>query len=51
MAAILGMDREALTGSNKEVTESGDPVQLANLNCPGQIVISGARERGRTSRW
>ena len=27
-----------------EVTESGDLVQLANLNCPGQIVISGTRK-------
>ena len=44
MAAILGMDREALTEVTEEVTASGEPVQLANINCPGQIVISGTRE-------
>jgi [acyl-carrier-protein] S-malonyltransferase len=27
----------------EEVTKEGNPVQLANLNCPGQIVISGSR--------
>ncbi|HJV44127.1 MAG TPA: ACP S-malonyltransferase [Bacillota bacterium] len=42
MAAVLGMDREPLGEICNEVTESGDPVQLANLNCPGQIVISGS---------
>lgn len=41
MAAILGMDRELLEKITKEVSEQGDSVQLANLNCPGQIVISG----------
>ncbi|PWA13471.1 [acyl-carrier-protein] S-malonyltransferase [Pueribacillus theae] len=41
MAAVLGMDREKLTQVTEEVTEGGDLVQLANLNCPGQIAISG----------
>lgn len=41
MAAVLGLDREPLTAVTKEVTYAGDSVQLANLNCPGQIVISG----------
>lgn len=44
MAAILGMDRDLLTEVTEEVTASGDTVQLANINCPGQIVISGTRE-------
>lgn len=40
MAAVIGLD-EAVT---REVcNESG--VELANLNCPGQIVISGEREK------
>jgi len=43
MAAILGLDREQLKQVTDEVTNGGDPVQLANLNCPGQIVISGTR--------
>lgn len=42
MAAVLGLEAAAL----KEVTDAvtvdlGEVVQLANLNCPGQIVISG----------
>ncbi|MED3626999.1 ACP S-malonyltransferase [Bacillus subtilis] len=41
MAAILGMDAEALKQVTDKVTEEGNLVQLANLNCPGQIVISG----------
>jgi len=44
MAAILGLDREPLSAVTKEVSESGHPVSLANLNCPGQIVISGSRK-------
>lgn len=41
MAAVLGLDQTALLEVTKEVTESGHLVELANLNCPGQIVISG----------
>jgi len=37
MAAIIGLD-EAIT---REVCDAAD-VELANLNCPGQLVISGA---------
>ena len=43
MAAVLGLDRERLLEVTNVVTESGNPVSLANLNCPGQIVISGSR--------
>ena len=43
MAAILGMDRDVLESITSNITESGHPVQAANLNCPGQIVISGAK--------
>src|SRR5699024_2794634 len=41
MAAILGLDRDPLTKITEEVTARGHLVQLANLNCPGQIAISG----------
>jgi [acyl-carrier-protein] S-malonyltransferase len=41
MAAILGLDREALKEITDHVTSDGESVELANLNCPGQIVISG----------
>ena len=41
MAAILGLERAALTAVTDAVTNTGETVQVANLNCPGQIVISG----------
>lgn len=44
MAAVLGMERDALHAVCEEVTAAGHPVQLANLNSPGQIVISGSAE-------
>jgi [acyl-carrier-protein] S-malonyltransferase len=44
MAAVLGLDRERLSAVTNEVSESGFPAALANLNCPGQIVISGSRK-------
>ncbi|MFX3674139.1 MAG: ACP S-malonyltransferase [Paenisporosarcina sp.] len=43
MAAILGMEEMALKTVTDAVTEKGNIVQLANLNCPGQIVISGTK--------
>lgn len=42
MAAVLGMDRDLLTDICCEVSTRGEIVQLANLNCPGQIIISGS---------
>jgi [acyl-carrier-protein] S-malonyltransferase len=44
MAAVLGMQRELLNEVCEQVTKDGFPVQLANLNSPGQIVISGTAE-------
>ncbi|KKO54470.1 ACP S-malonyltransferase [Paenibacillus sp. DMB20] len=44
MAAVLGADREALSGLCAGITSEGKPVELANINCPGQIVISGTAE-------
>ncbi|WP_100330879.1 ACP S-malonyltransferase [Bacillus xiapuensis] len=41
MAAVLGMERDALQHIVDHVAANGDIVGLANLNCPGQIVISG----------
>lgn len=40
MAAIIGLDEAA---TRQVCAESG--VELANLNCPGQIVISGAADK------
>jgi [acyl-carrier-protein] S-malonyltransferase len=44
MAAVLGLDRDPLAAVTNEVSEAGMPVSLANLNCPGQIVISGSKQ-------
>ena len=43
MAAILGLDSVEVEKVTTEITENGDAVQPANLNCPGQIVISGTK--------
>ena len=41
MAAVLGLDREALTRVCAEASTGGEVVVVANDNCPGQMVISG----------
>jgi [acyl-carrier-protein] S-malonyltransferase len=44
MAAILGLERQALDEVCAEAMElTKRPVQVANDNCPGQLVISGDR--------
>ncbi|MBE1553496.1 ACP S-malonyltransferase [Sporosarcina limicola] len=43
MAAILGLDVEKLKEVTDIITADGFAVQMANLNCPGQIVISGTK--------
>ena len=45
MAAILAMDASAI----EEVISGIDGVQIANYNCPGQIVISGKKEAVETA--
>jgi [acyl-carrier-protein] S-malonyltransferase len=44
MAAVLGMAADLLQEITEQISAEGAPVQLANLNCPGQIVISGSKE-------
>lgn len=44
MSAVLGMDQAKLEELTADITREGNPVQLANINCPGQIVISGTTE-------
>lgn len=44
MAAVLGGEREALAALCQEITSQGQLVELANMNCPGQIVVSGSKE-------
>ncbi|MEF2965266.1 ACP S-malonyltransferase [Paenibacillus sp. M1] len=44
MAAVLGGERNALAGLCEDIAKGGDAVELANINCPGQIVVSGSKE-------
>lgn len=44
MAAILGLDIPTLEKVCAEASQSGEIVQVANDNCPGQVVISGASQ-------
>ena len=44
MAAVLGMDLEKINNILLEVSEAGLVCQIANDNCPGQVVISGHLE-------
>ncbi|PZD93291.1 [acyl-carrier-protein] S-malonyltransferase [Paenibacillus sambharensis] len=41
MAAVLGADREQLAALCQAVSGEAGAVELANVNCPGQIVVSG----------
>jgi [acyl-carrier-protein] S-malonyltransferase len=41
MAAVLGADREALAALCAAISGETGAVELANVNCPGQIVVSG----------
>lgn len=41
MAAVLGAEREDLANLCASITAEGTAVELANVNCPGQIVVSG----------
>jgi malonyl CoA-acyl carrier protein transacylase len=42
MAAVLGAERGVLAELCAKITEEGNTVELANVNCPGQIVVSGS---------
>lgn len=44
MAAVLGLEEQLLKEACEDASKEAGPVQLANLNCPGQIVISGTTE-------
>lgn len=44
MAAVLGAERDALASLCEAITAEGSAVELANVNCPGQIVVSGTAQ-------
>jgi [acyl-carrier-protein] S-malonyltransferase len=43
MAAVLGLDEDLVSRICLQATEQGGVAQVANDNCPGQVVISGDR--------
>ncbi|MFC4387365.1 ACP S-malonyltransferase [Gracilibacillus marinus] len=44
MAAVLGLELQGLKDALEEIKQQSDEViDIANLNCPGQIVISGTK--------
>lgn len=44
MSAVIGGDRAAIRTVCERVSETTGVVELANINCPGQVVISGQAE-------
>ena len=45
MAAVLGLELEAVEAACVAArAATGEPVQIANDNCPGQLVISGSKQ-------
>jgi [acyl-carrier-protein] S-malonyltransferase len=44
MSAVMGVDREQLAEICRDVSKTHGPVELANVNSPGQVVISGKAE-------
>ncbi|QRF23758.1 ACP S-malonyltransferase [Alicyclobacillus sp. TC] len=44
MSAVMGLEEEELAAICAEASNGSDVVELANLNCPGQIVISGTQK-------
>lgn len=49
MAAVMGLEKKSLQSICSEVSLKGDFVQLANINTPNQIVISGSNEGVKTA--
>lgn len=45
MAAILGLEDAAIEAIVQEIDPAGNALAVANYNCPGQVVISGAKRQ------
>lgn len=43
MVSLLGLSREQVDSVCEKVSESGELLRVANLLCPGNIVVSGSR--------
>jgi [acyl-carrier-protein] S-malonyltransferase len=44
MAAVIGLDVEPLRDACATASHNGSSVEIANLNAPGQLIVSGARD-------
>jgi [acyl-carrier-protein] S-malonyltransferase len=44
MAAVIGLDEPALRAACDAASRDGSSVEVANLNSPGQLIVSGARD-------
>jgi [acyl-carrier-protein] S-malonyltransferase len=44
MAAVIGLDEPALRAACEAASHNGSSVEVANLNSPGQLIVSGARD-------
>jgi [acyl-carrier-protein] S-malonyltransferase len=44
MAAVIGLDESALRAACVIASQNGSSVEVANLNAPGQLVVSGTRD-------
>lgn len=42
MQVVLGLNEDAVAEGLQEISSKSGPVWIANVNCPGQIVIAGA---------
>jgi [acyl-carrier-protein] S-malonyltransferase len=44
MAAVIGLDEAPLRVACASASQNGSSVEVANLNAPGQLIVSGARD-------
>ena len=44
MAAVIGLDEGPLRAACAEASVNGSSVEVANLNAPGNLIVSGARD-------
>src|SRR5207248_8072239 len=44
MAAVIGLDEEPLRAACVYASVEGSSVEIANLNAPGNLIVSGARD-------
>ena len=50
MVAVVGIEVDRVESLCREASTDGEVVRVANLNCPGQVVVSGTHEACRRVR-